>query len=151
MPYNCELKTQAPQPVLSVRTHSSAKELPALFGRVYGAIMQYLQELGEQPVGMPFAAYHDMNMENLDIEVGFPVTRKLNGKGEIQPSEFPGGRLASVVHVGPYDQLGAAYAALAQWVSAQGLQSTGVAYELYYTEPETPPQDTKTKIIFPLK
>ncbi len=151
MPYDCELKTQEPQPALSVRTHASAQELPSLFGRVYGGIMQYLQELGEQPAGMPFAAYHDMNMENLDIEVGFPVTHKLNGKDEIQASEFPGGRLASVVHLGPYDQLGAAYGALAQWVSSQGFETTGVAYELYYSEPETPPQDTKTEIIFPLK
>ncbi len=151
MSYNCELKTQASQPTLSVRTHASAQELPSLFGRVYAEIMQYLQELGEQPAGMPFAAYHDMNMQNLDIEVGFPVAHKLNGKGEIQASEFPGGKLACVMHVGPYDQLGAAYAALAQWVSEHGFESTGVAYELYYSPPETPPQEIKTEIVFPLK
>lgn len=151
MPYHCELKTQAPQPTLSVRTHARAQDLPSLFGRVYGGIMQYLQELGEQPAGMPFAAYHNMNMENLDIEVGMPVARKLDGRAEIQASEFPGGKLASVVHLGPYDQLESAYGALAQWVSDHGYESTGVAYELYYSEPETPPDQTKTEIMFPLK
>ena len=131
--------------------HRRPHHQPALFGRVYGEIMQYLGELGEYPAGMPFAAYHNLDMQNLDIEVGFPVARKLDGRGEIQASEFPGGRLASVMHVGPYDALTSAYNALAQWVKEQGLEPTGVSYELYYDPPETPPQDIRTEIIFPLK
>jgi effector-binding domain-containing protein len=151
MEYQCELKEQAAQPALSVRTHSAVQDVPSLFGKTYGAIMQYLAELGEQPAGMPFAAYYDLNMENMDIEIGFPVGRPLAGKGEIQASEFPGGKLASVMHIGPYDQLIAAYEALGQWVKAQGYEATGVAYELYYSEPETPPMEIRTEIIFPLK
>ncbi len=151
MEYQCELKEQAAQPALSVRTHAAVQDLPSLFGKTYGAIMQYLAELGEQPAGMPFTAYYSMDMQNLDVEIGFPVARPLAGKGEIQASEFPGGKLASAMHVGPYDQLGAAYEALGQWVKAQGYEATGVTYELYYSEPETPPQEIRTEIIFPLK
>lgn len=151
MEYQCELKEQAAQPALSVRTHAAVQDLPALFGKAYGAIMQYLAELGEQPVGMPFAAYYDMNMQNMDVEIGFPVGRPLAGKGEIQASEFPGGKLASVMHIGPYDQMGPAYDALTQWVKAQGYDATGVAYELFYSEPETPPMEIRTEIMFPLK
>lgn len=151
MEYQCELKEQAAQPALSVRTHAAVQDLPALFGKAYGAIMQYLAELGEQPVGMPFAAYYDMNMQNMDVEIGFPVGRPLAGKGEIQASEFPGGKLASVMHIGPYDQMGPAYDALTQWVKAQGYEATGVAYELFYSEPETPPMEIRTEIMFPLK
>lgn len=151
MPYDCEIKTQAAQPALSVRTHVAVQDLPDLVGRVYGGIMQYLSELGEQPAGMPFAAYYSLDVKNLDVELGFPVTHKLDGKGEIQASEFPGGKMASVVHWGPYDQLGSAYDALTQWVKDHGLETTGVSYELYYSGPETPPQETKTEILFPLK
>ena len=151
MEYQCELKEQAAQPALSVRTHAAVQDLPALFGKAYGAIMQYLAELGEQPVGMPFAAYYDMNMQNMDVEIGFPVGRPLAGKGEIQASEFPGGKLASVMHIGPYDQMGPAYDALTQWTKAQGYEATGVAYELFYSEPETPPMEIRTEIMFPLK
>lgn len=151
MEYQCELKEQAAQPALSVRTHAAVQDLPALFGKAYGAIMQYLAELGEQPVGMPFAAYYDMNMQNMDVEIGFPVGRPLAGKGEIQASEFPGGKLASVMHIGPYDQMGPAYDALTQWAKAQGYEATGVAYELFYSEPETPPMEIRTEIMFPLK
>lgn len=151
MSYPCELKQQAPQPALAVRTRAAVQDLPTLFGRVYGGIMQYLEELGEQPAGMPFAAYHNLDMQNLDVEAGFPVARKLAGRGEIQASEFPGGQLASVMFVGPYDQCGPAYEALTQWVKDKGLEPTGVSYELYYSEPGTPPEETRTEIIFPIK
>jgi effector-binding domain-containing protein len=154
MPYHCELKQQAPQPALAVRTHAAVQDLPRLFGESYGAIMQYLGELGEQPAGMPFAAYYnytDMDMQNLDIEIGFPVAHGIAGRGEIHASEFPGGKLASVMHVGPYDQCGPAYDTLTQWVKEQGYEATGVAYELYFSEPTTPPEETKTEIVLPLK
>lgn len=150
MEYQCKVKEQSAQPVLSVRTHAAVQDLPALFGKIYGAIMQYLAELGEQPAGMPFTAYHNMDMQNLDLEIGFPVARKLAGKGEIQASEFPGGKLASVMHIGPYDQLGAAYDALGKWVQAQGYVPTGAMYEMYYDGPETPPQETRTEILMPV-
>lgn len=151
MSYNCELKQSTAKPALSVRTHAAVQDLPTLFGKVYGEIMQYLGELGEQPAGIPYAAYYNMDMQNLDVELGFPVARKLAGRGEIQASEFPGGKLASVMHVGPYDQMVPTYDALTQWVKSQGLETTGVAYELYYTGPDTPPQGMRTEIIFPLK
>jgi effector-binding domain-containing protein len=150
MAYNCQLKEQPAQPALSVRTRAAVQDLPALFGKTYGAILGYLGELGEQPAGMPFAAYYNMDMQNLDIEIGFPVASKLAGRGEIQASEFPGGKLASLMHVGPYDQVGPAYEALAQWVKERGFEATGVAYELYYSGPETPPEEIRTEIVFPL-
>ena len=151
MAYNCELKQLPAQPALTVRTRAAVQDLPQLFGKTYGAIMQYLVELGEQPAGMPFAAYHNLDMQNLDVEIGFPVARKIAGKGEIRASEFPGGRLASVLHVGPYDQCAPAYDALTQWIKDHGYAATGVAYEIYFSPPETPPQEIRTEIVFPLK
>lgn len=151
MSHNCELKEQIAQPALTVRTHAAVQDLPQLFGKSYGEIMQYLAELGEQPAGMPFAAYYNMDMQNLDVEIGFPVTRKLAGKGNIQPSEFPGGRLATVMHIGPYDQCGPAYEALTNWIKDHGYEATGVAYEVYMDGPDTPPQEIRTQIIYPLK
>jgi len=151
MTYTYELKQQLAQPALAIRTRAAVQDLPKVFGDAYGAIMQYLAELGEQPAGMPYAAYYNMDMQNLDLEIGFPVARKIAGKGDVQPSEFPGGKLASTVHIGPYDQVGPAYDALMHWVGTQGYEATGVAYEVYYSGPETPPQEIKTEIVFPLK
>jgi effector-binding domain-containing protein len=153
MPYQCELEQQAAQPALTMRLRTAVQDLPRVFGETYGAIMQYLGELGEHPAGMPFAAYYNyanMDMQDLDVEIGFPVARKIAGKDGIRASELPAGKVASVMHIGPYDQVGPAYEALTQWVKEQGYESTGVAYEFYYSPPETPPEETRTKIAFPL-
>ncbi len=90
MPYNCEIKEQAAQPTLSIRTHTSVQALPQVIGQVYGEIGQYLGRLGEQPAGMPYAAYFNQDMQDLDVEIGFPVTRPLPAHGRIQPGEIPG-------------------------------------------------------------
>ncbi len=77
--HKCELRERLAQPTLSVRTVAAVQELPQIMGRVFGEIMQYLGELGEYPAGPPFAAYYSLDMQNLEVEVGFPVTRPLPG------------------------------------------------------------------------
>jgi effector-binding domain-containing protein len=152
MPYNCELKEQPAQPTLSVRTRLAVQDLTSLFGRVYGGIFQYLGGLGEQPAGPPFAIYYNMDMQDLDVEIGVPVARPLPGQGELMPGEFPAGKMATCLHVGPYDQCTSAYAALTEWIKANGYEAAGVAYEFYLNgPPETPPEELQTIIAFPLK
>jgi len=116
--------------------------------------MDYLAELGEQPAGMPYAGYREvrnMDMQNMDVEIGYPVARNLPGRGEIEASSLPGGPVASVTHIGPYNQLGAAYEALAAWTHEQGCGTTNTAYELYYNSPlTTPPEQLRTEVFLPL-
>ena len=152
MSYKCEFKEQPAQPVLSVRTTTSVHELPLALGKAYGAIAQYLGELGEQPAGPPFAAYYSMDMQALDVEAGFPVARALPGNVEILAGEIPGGTLATVLHTGPYNQCRAAYEALAQYVKDNGREASGVAYEMYLNDPQQVlPQELQTLVVFPLK
>lgn len=152
MSYSCTMQESSPQAVLSIRTHTAVQDLPQLLGQGYTAIGQYLGELAEQPAGPPFAAYYNMDMENLDVEFGFPVTRSLPGRAEIKAGEIPGGPIATCVHTGPYSEMAPAYEALSQWMKDQGYEPTGVVYELYLNPPDqTPPAELQTQIIFPLK
>jgi len=113
---------------------------------------QYLAGLGEQPVGPPFVAYYNMDMEDLDIEVGLTVSKHVAGKDRIQASELPEGKIATCVHTGPYGEVGPAYAALSAWMEANGHVPTGVAYEFYLNDPsETPPEELMTQVVFPLR
>ncbi|MFX1450114.1 MAG: GyrI-like domain-containing protein, partial [Promethearchaeota archaeon] len=90
--------------------------------------------------------------QNLDIEIGFPVSKKLSGKGDIKVNEIPGGKFATCLHKGPYDKIAPAYNALTEWIKNNGYETTGVAYEIYLNDPrETPPQELETQIMFPLK
>ena len=152
MSYKCEVKEQAAQPVLSIRTRTSVQDIPQVLGKAYGAIAQYLGELGEQPAGPPFTAYYNMDMQNLDIECGFPVSRRLAGKNEIQASEIPSGKVATCLYTGPYSEMEPAYDALSRWIEDNGYEATGVVCEMYWSDPDkTPPQELKTQIAFLLK
>ncbi len=151
MSYTCELIDRPAQPVLSIRTQTAVKDLSAVLGQAYGAIAEYLGQLGQQPTGAPFVAYYNMDMQNLDMEIGFPVAGQLPGQGNIQPNTILGCKAAVCLHVGPYDKLQAAYQVLMGWMQAQGHEPTGVVYEMYLNDPQvTPPEALQTQIVFPL-
>ena len=80
MLYQCELLDRSAQPTLVIRTRTAVQNLPQVLGQAYGAILQYAGSLGVQPCGAPFVAYHNMDMQDLDIEIGFPFAQALTGQ-----------------------------------------------------------------------
>ncbi len=151
MSYLVEIKEQAAQPALSVRIRTSVQELPKRMGHGYGAVMRYLGEAGGQPAGAPFCAYYNMDMEDLDVEIGFPVDRQLPGSGEVQSSQVPGGKQATCLYTGPYQEMRPAYDAINAFLEENGETPTGTVYEFYLNDPMgTPPQQLQTLIVFPL-
>jgi effector-binding domain-containing protein len=152
MSYECEVREQHAQPTLTVRTRAAVQDMPQVLGQAFGRIAQYLGELGEHPAGPPFVAYHNEDMDDLDLEIGFQVARELPGRDDVEPSEIPGGKAATCLHVGPYSDIKPAYEALWQFVADEGYEASGVAYEMYLNDPqETPPEELQTQISFPLK
>jgi len=152
MDFQCEVREQGAQPTLSIRTRTPIDGLPGLLGESYGKIAGFLAELGEEPGGAPFAAFYNMDMQDLDVEIGFPVKKLLAGKDDIRASEVPGGKLGYALHTGRYGDIAPAYEALTQYVKERGYEPTGVSYEFYLNDPENTPQDElETQILFPLK
>ncbi len=152
MSYECELSERPAQAALTIRTRTAVQDLPQLIGKAYSAIIQHLTQLGQYPAGAPFAAYYNMDMQNLDVELGFPVPKELPGKDEIKASRIPAGKYAVVLHTGPYDKVSLAYEALTKWVAEKGYEPTDVAYEVYLNDPsQTKPEDLKTEVMLPLK
>lgn len=148
-----ELTEQPEQPVLSIRTRTAVANLPQELGKAYGAIIGYLHEIGEEPLGAAaFAAYYNMDMEDLDVEMGFQVAKPLAGRGEIKASVIPAGQQVSCLYKGPYNEMEPVYNAMSQWMKDNGHTPTGVFYEFYYNSPlEVPEKELLTKIVFPLK
>jgi len=152
MSYKIKLMELPEQPALTMRTTTAVQNLPEFFGKAYSGIMQYLGELGETPAGMPFGAYYNLDMQNLDVEAGFPVAKALPGEDEIKASQIPGGKFISTVHVGAYDSVEPAYDALTKWAKDNGYEPSGVAYEYYLNDPTKDPSIIpETEIRLPLK
>ncbi len=65
----------------------------------------------------------------------------------------PAGKYATTMHVGAYDGLPKAWAALKQEVAARGLRATGaVSYELYLNDPmSVPSSELRTELFIPVE
>lgn len=136
---------------LSIRTVTRVENLPSLIGQTYGAVMQYMAELKEPVSREPFVIYYNLDMENLDVEMGFPVSRELPARGEIKPSTLPAGPAARTTFTGPYEKMAPAYDELGKFITDNGREATGVAIEYYLTGPDTPLEKQVTRIVFPIK
>ncbi len=147
-----EMNVQDAQPVLMIKAKTSIELLPNLIGESYSKIFAYLKELGETPAGAPYTAYFNLDMQDLDVEIGFPVSKKLPDKGDIKAGEIPEGKVASIMFKGPYGKMEQAYRDLSAWIEENGYGSSGVSYEYYYNSPdEVPESDLLTRIVIPLK
>lgn len=152
MGYQFELTDEKALPVLSMRVRTSVGNLKNEFGRVYGEILKYLEETGEKTEGPAFGGYYNMDMENLDVEIGFIMPKAVPGKGDIQSGSIPAGKQASYMFKGAYEEMEPVYNALIEWIGEKGLEPTGISYEYYYNSPaEVPVSELLTKIVFPLK
>jgi effector-binding domain-containing protein len=147
-----ELKEQKSQPVLSIRTRTTLADLPNIIGDSYHKIAGYLEELGEQPADVPFTAYYNLNMQDMDIEMGFPVSKPLPGKGDIKAGKIPLGKVASYMYKGIYSEMEPVYNEIFKWINEKGYQPRGVYYEYYYNAPdEVPESELLTRIVIPLE
>lgn len=134
-----------------IRTRCSVAELPGLIGPAYQRIGQHLQALGAMPAGPPYVAYHNEDMQDLDLEIGIPVAHEVKAQGEFELSSIPDGRYASMLYTGPYRDLTKAYGQISAWIAEQALQPTGSCYEIYLNDPaDTPEEALQTLILFPL-
>ncbi|KAF5088453.1 GyrI-like small molecule binding domain protein [anaerobic digester metagenome] len=147
---NIELLQKREQPTLSIRTRAKVEDLPMLIGGGYGRMAAYMKELGELLSDVPYVAYHNMDMQNLDVEMGFPVSKVLPEKGDMQPGSIPGGRVVFCMYRGAYRDMAPTYEEMAGWIEKNGLKPVGTAYEHYYNGPEYPESELLTMIVMPV-
>lgn len=151
MTIHCELVELPTRPTLAVRTRAAVERLPQVLGPAWGAVMACAAKAGAAPVDAPYVAYHNMDMRDLDLEIGFVFERPLAGEGDVLAGAIPAGKAVQGVHVGPYAQLGATYGAMRGWMGERGLQHAGPAREFYLDDPQTtPPAELRTLVVLPV-
>ncbi len=152
MTYSIAKKQIVPQPVLVVRRRIKPDEIAKVLGEMFGQVFMYAQQSGAALAGRPFARYLEWGPGLFTLEAGLPVAANHPGEGDVKSDMLPGGFAAVTTHMGPYDQLVAAHAAVQQWVEAEGLTAQGAPWESYITDPADypDPKDWKTEVYWPL-
>ena len=147
---NFEILQKREQPTLFIRTKTKIENLPGLIGESYGKMEAYLKEIGEYLSEVPYVAYYNMDMQNLEVEIGFPVDKPLSGKEDIQAGFIPAGKVVFCMYRGAYSEVEATYSEMAEWIDDNNYKSAGTAYEYYYNGPGFPESEMLTMIVMPL-
>ena len=162
MSYSIEKRMLSPQPVLVVRKRVKRSEIATTIAEVLPRVFGYAQQHGMALTGVPFTRYVEAGPGLMTIEPGMRVAvpegvaqrpDPAADSEEVRAEMLPGGPAALTTHIGPYDRLPDAYAALEEWIKAQGLTPAGAPWESYITDPgEYPdPKDWKTEVYWPVR
>lgn len=154
--YDIAIEELPTRRMASVTLHATQTQLSGLIGRAFGTIVGALQATGTKPAGPPLVVFHDMIDETTpgDVEVGIPVSMGTSGTSlghDVAIHELAAGPAATTMHRGPYEDLGSAHQALADWIHDHGHEVTGPPREIYLNDPnQVEPDDLQTRIEWPV-
>lgn len=122
-------------------------------GAYIGSLYKYARGSAKD---VPFNLYYDgEHKEEADIEVCIPVKKELNSKGDIIYRQVEGIDGISVIHIGPYDTIGSAYQALADYANEHNLEMQIPSREIYRKGPgmlfKGNPNKYVTEVFVPIK
>jgi effector-binding domain-containing protein len=157
-----EIVTRAEQPYAAIRARVAMAELGTMGARPPD-VFAWLAARGLAPAGPPFFRYNVVDMaRELEVEAGVPVAVPADGDGHVIAGTLPGGRYATLLHVGHPSGLEDATAALLAWAAGHGLkwdvtpeedgERWGGRLEIYLTDPAQEPDMSKwqTQLAFRL-
>lgn len=149
---NIELNEKPAEKVVFIRTNTDMENLPRTIGESYMKIMEYLAEQGMEPASEPYTAYYTLDMQNMDVEMGFPAVKLLPGKDAIKSREIPAGKYVECMYKGAYAGMEKVYGDVFKWMEEKGLVQDGPTFEYYYNSPEEVPEsELLTRISLPVK
>ncbi len=135
-----------------VKVEVPADGLPAAIGDALHEIEERMAAAGVSLAGPPFTRYRAFGQQDVVAEIGFPVTRPAPATGRVKPECLPGGRVASIIHLGPFETIDQTYDHLQRTLDASGLRPTGPMWEVYWSDPgaEPDPATWRTEVLVPL-
>jgi len=146
-----------PQLVLGMRKRRAYQEIPIMIMKVYEFAMSKNIEISSGPVFICHectaeGAQKANQEKNADIEIVWPISKKAEGSEDIKCYELPGGKMAKIVHKGPYEEAGTTYEKLLAWLKENNKTLAGPIREAYLNDPrEVPQSEILTEIYAPIE
>jgi len=146
------LKQQPSFHTLTIRkTINFLNDFSGFAGQSFEKITKYLEELNVLLGGDPIVCFHNMDLEKLDVEVGFPVANFIEGKNEIIAKIIPSQKIVSAIDLGPYERQDSTLEEISTWIQKNGYEMQGEIYYQYLNDTERSENEFLTKMIIPIK
>lgn len=114
-------------PLAVIRRTARAVELSRVVPECCGLVWNVVRAQ-HAPAGRNVAVYWDGSIR---LEVGVELLGSFVEQGEVVRSATPAGLAASVTHLGPYHELGAAHDAVRDWCKDHEHAFAGPSWEIY--------------------
>ena len=150
-----KIEQHAEQHYAAISERVSMEEIPVKLPPLIGQVHEWLQQRKIESVGPPFFRYRSMKNNQMLVDVGWPVQKKIDGDGRVEAGYFPEGRYVSVTHIGPYMKLNSAHMELEKYAKEHNLREKatqkdgewGSRAEIYPTDPVKEPNSEKWETI----
>ncbi|WP_319500061.1 SRPBCC family protein [uncultured Draconibacterium sp.] len=128
-------------------------EVSREMSEMYSEISRFLAQKEIEMAGMPFALYHLMDEENIDLECGIPIDAAIEGNKIVKVATFPTTTCACLDFYGDYSNLQEGHIVLQKWVEAHGFNLASAPMEIYLSDPQQEPDPAKwiTRICYPVE
>lgn len=139
--------------VLYCRREAAQADLAVTLGQAFAELYGHIGREHAEPDGPPFVIYHGESQPGVRwvVDVCAPVLAPITPAGDLRFMDMPTGRVVSLLHTGPYETLGEAYAQVERFVAKHGLIETGPPREIYLSEPDVAPAQIQTVIEQPVR
>ncbi len=128
MHYQIEVTESKPIHTAVIRSRVLPGELAKFVPAACGEVWSFIRAARLPRPGRHVALYLDAQGS---VEVGAEVSGLFPGNERIHCSQLPAGRVATTTHLGPYDRLAYAHAAIREWCAEQGHRCSDVSWEIY--------------------
>ncbi|NIM44938.1 MAG: transcriptional regulator [Nitrososphaeria archaeon] len=145
-----------PQLVTGIRKRGHYREIAELLPRLY----EYATKRGATFTAPPIFVCHETAEEAMEadktgnalIEVAAPIAENIEETKEIKCYTLPGGKMAKIIHKGPYDKCEPTYEKIFAWIEKNGKKIAGPTREAYLNDPrEVGLEEAITEIYVPIK
>ncbi len=151
MEYAIRLEQVSTRPLAVVRRQAALHELARVVPEACGEVWRVVKAQMIAGAGRHVALYLD---DKINLEVGVELDTPFAGHGAVVGSATPAGAVATTVHFGPYNRLGAAHEAIRTWCAANGHTPAGPNWEIYghwLDEWNNDPAKIRTDVFYLLK
>jgi effector-binding domain-containing protein len=133
MQYEVVVETVQAELVAAVRATVPISGIARAWKPALDQVWTFLRANDGLGYGHNLMLYHHPERRDLpmDIDFGVQVARSFAAAGGVRCISTPAGEVARTVHIGPYERLPDAHAAIHAWCAANKRKPAGVSWETY--------------------
>jgi effector-binding domain-containing protein len=137
-----------PRTLAAVRRQVRIGQIGAAWKPALDKVWDFLRQTpGLRTDGHNIFLYHHPTAREspMDVDFGVEVSRTFEQQGEISLATTPAGKVASALHIGPYDRMRETHDAIHAWAKANKMTFAGKSWEIY-GDPADDPSKTEVRI-----